>query len=207
MHAVDPNPPDPAAAARPRVLLVTPTTGYQAEAVRLAAERLGVSLLLATDRCHVLEDPWGDRALPIRFEAPEEAVERIVSLAAAAPLQAVMALGDRASVIAAAVNTRLGLAGHPPAAAAACRNKFLAHQAWAQAGLPVPRFARFAAASDPGEVAADVAFPCVLKPLTVSGGGGFIRATTRQSSRRRSGASENPCASPAYGSVRTRRAT
>jgi hypothetical protein len=28
-----------------------------------AAERLGVEVILATDRCHIMDDPWGDRAI------------------------------------------------------------------------------------------------------------------------------------------------
>ncbi|MHB8735212.1 MAG: ATP-grasp domain-containing protein [Terriglobales bacterium] len=173
---------------RPRVLLITATTGYQTEAVRQAAERLGVTLLLATDRCHVLEDPWGDRALAVRFEAApeamEEAVDRIVALAATAPFQGVVALGDRASVIAAGAAARLGLPGHPPEAAARARDKFLTHQVWAAALLPVARFERFPAVSDPDHLAARVTFPCVLKPLTLSGSRGVIRANDREEFRR-----------------------
>ena len=56
----------------PRVLLVAATTGYQVRSFDEAAKRLGVELVLATDRCHVLDDPWRDRAIPIRFRADEE---------------------------------------------------------------------------------------------------------------------------------------
>jgi len=44
----------------PRLLLFAATTGYQIRSFAEAARRLGISLTLATDRCHVLEDPWGD---------------------------------------------------------------------------------------------------------------------------------------------------
>ena len=46
-----------------RVLLLAKTTGYQTRAFGEAAERLGVELVYATDRCHVLEDPWQDKAI------------------------------------------------------------------------------------------------------------------------------------------------
>ena len=49
------------------VLLLATTTGYQTRAFGEAAERLGVELVFATDRCHLIEDPWQDRAIPIRF--------------------------------------------------------------------------------------------------------------------------------------------
>ena len=45
-----------------RVLLIGATTGYQTRVFADAAERLGYELVLATDRCHVLDDPWGDHA-------------------------------------------------------------------------------------------------------------------------------------------------
>ena len=51
-----------------RLLLIGATTGYQTRAFAAAAERLGYELVLATDRCHVLDDPWGDGALALRFE-------------------------------------------------------------------------------------------------------------------------------------------
>ncbi len=42
-----------------------------------AAERLGVELILVTDRCHVLEDPWGDQAEAVQFEQPDTAIEAL----------------------------------------------------------------------------------------------------------------------------------
>ena len=42
----------------PRLLLVAATTGYQVRVFADAARQLGVDVTLATDRCHVLDDPW-----------------------------------------------------------------------------------------------------------------------------------------------------
>ena len=44
----------------PRVLLLATTTGYQTRAFSEGAERLGIDVVYATDRCSVLEDPWQD---------------------------------------------------------------------------------------------------------------------------------------------------
>ena len=62
----------------PRVLLLYTTTGYQAEDFLKAARRLEIETLIGTDRCHVLEDPWADGAIPLRFEDPEAAVRSII---------------------------------------------------------------------------------------------------------------------------------
>ena len=39
------------------LLLFAATTGYQIRVFAEAARRLGVDVTLATDRCHILEDP------------------------------------------------------------------------------------------------------------------------------------------------------
>ena len=60
-----------------RVLLVASKTGYQVREFYGAAERLGIDLVLATDRCHVLDDPWGDQAAAVHFERPEAGIQEL----------------------------------------------------------------------------------------------------------------------------------
>jgi len=36
---------------------------------------LGVDLTLATDRCHILDDRWGDRAVAVKFDQIEESLQ------------------------------------------------------------------------------------------------------------------------------------
>jgi hypothetical protein len=69
-----------------RVLLLATTTGYQTRAFGDAAERLGVELAFATDRCHLIEDPWRDQAIPIRFYDEDASVEAILASATARPI-------------------------------------------------------------------------------------------------------------------------
>src|SRR5207247_3165815 len=107
----------------PRVLLLATTTGYQTRAFADAAERLGIDLVYATDRCNMLEDPWRDRAIPIRFFDELGALAAIIDADRNAPIDGVIAVGDRPTVIAASALEAFGLPGHPPAAAAAARNK------------------------------------------------------------------------------------
>ncbi|HEY8054818.1 MAG TPA: ATP-grasp domain-containing protein [Terriglobales bacterium] len=156
------------------VLLVAATTGYQAESFRRAAEGLGVRITLATDRCHKLPDPWGDNAIAVRFEDPKAALEGVKQRG---PYDGIVAAGDRAAVLAAAVAAALKLNFHSPGAAALCHNKFAFKQVIAGAGLPAPWVKRFEADKDnPVAAAAGVEFPCVLKPVLLSGSRGVIRA-------------------------------
>ena len=159
----------------PRVLLLATTTGYQTRAFGEAAERLGVDLVFATDRCEVLEDPWQDRAVPIRFSDESASVGAILELARTSPLDGVLAVGDRPTVIASLVQEGLGLPGHPAAAAAAARNKLLTREHLRALAPPNHWFRPVSIAMDPRELAASVSFPCVLKPLALSGSRGVMR--------------------------------
>src|SRR6266481_6310730 len=133
-----------------RILIVAATSGYQTRMFAGAARRLGMEPVLATDRCHVLEDPWGDRAIPVRFDDPYAAAETI---AQAGPFDGILAVADRPTWLAALAAEKLGMPYNSPASVEAARNKFLARQRFQAAGLPVPRFFRVPLGRDPAEAA------------------------------------------------------
>jgi hypothetical protein len=155
-----------------RLLLFAATTGYQIRVFAEAARRLGMDLTLATDRCHVLEDPWGDRAIPVKFDRIEESVEALRGI----ECDGVAAVGDRPAVLAAAAAEALGVPFHPLAAARACHDKYLARELYRAAGLRVPRYFNVPADADARAAAAEAPYPCVLKPLGLSASRGVIRA-------------------------------
>jgi hypothetical protein len=161
-----------------RVLLLATTTGYQIRSFGEAAEKLGVRLVFATDRCERLEDPWWDQAVPIRFHDVERSIRSIVRAVNGNPVHGVLAVGDRPTIVAARAAEALGLAGNPPDAACASRNKLACRLALARAGLPVPWFQPVPIARDPLELASKAPYPCVVKPLALSGSRGVIRANT-----------------------------
>jgi biotin carboxylase len=159
-----------------RVLLVATTTGYQTRSFGEAAEKLGVRLVFATDRCDQIEDPWWDQAVPIRFHDEERSVKAILEAVNGAPIHAVLAVGDRPTVVAARAAQALGLSGNPPDAACASRNKLAFRMALRMAGLPVPWFQAVPSDRDASSLAEQVPYPCVIKPLAMSGSRGVIRA-------------------------------
>ena len=161
-----------------RVLLVAATTGYQTRSFGEAAEKLGVRLVFATDRCDQLEDPWWDHAVPVRFHDEERSTAAIVAAVRASPVSGVLAVGDRPTVIAAYAARALGLPGNDPDAACASRNKLACRMALQRAGLPVPWFRVARADRDPRDLIHEVPYPCVVKPLALSGSRGVIRADT-----------------------------
>jgi ATP-grasp domain/L-amino acid ligase C-terminal domain 2/ATP-grasp N-terminal domain len=162
--------------------MLSATTGYQLRAFNDAADDLGVELIFATDRCHQLDDPWQDRAIAVRFHDTEASLDEIVRAAAPRPVRGVIAVGDRPVVLAAHAAAALGIPWHPPAAAAASANKLEARRRFADAGLPSPWFSSLRLNREPRTGNREPArFPCVLKPLGLSGSRGVIRADDRRS--------------------------
>lgn len=163
----------------PRVLLLATTTGYQTRMFGDAAERLGVELVLATDRCDMLDDPWRDRAIPIRFYDERRSVVAIVRAARSNPIDGMLVVGDRPTVVAALAAEALGLPGQPPAAVRIARNKQATRERLAAAGLLSPWFLPASVSSDADELAGAVSYPCVVKPLALSGSRGVMRVDDR----------------------------
>ena len=158
-----------------RVLLLATTTGYQTRAFGEAAERLGIDLVFATDRCHMIDDPWRDQAIPIRFHDEPAAVAGILAVAESRPLHGILVVGDRPTVIGARVAHALGIPGHPAAAAAVARNKQRTRERFRAAGLGVPWFVATTTAADPYDVARSIRYPAVVKPAALSGSRGVMR--------------------------------
>jgi biotin carboxylase len=165
-----------------RILLLSTTTGYQLRSFDEAAGKLGFELVFATDRCHQLDDPWRDRAVAVRFHEESASLETLAREAEGKPFNGIIAVGDRPTQLAARAARRLGLAGHPPEAAAAAANKRDARVRFSAAGLAVPWHLTLPVHGDEERHAIDrrIEYPCVLKPLGLSGSRGVIRADTPQ---------------------------
>ncbi len=166
--------------SKKRLLILTSKLGYQARSFAEAAARLGVDVDFGTDRCHQLDDPWQDGALPLHFERPEEAARVILRAAAVRPVHAILALGDRPTVASAHAARALGLPSNPPESVETCRSKLRQREALRAAGLPVPEFFSFGLAEELPAALARVRFPCVLKPLSLSASQGVIRANNTE---------------------------
>ena len=121
-----------------RVLILSTTTGYQLRSFGEAANRAGIELMFATDRCHQLDDPWQDHAVAVRFHEEDASLAAIVEASRSRPVDGVIPVGDRPVVLAARTAQALGLRGNDPAAAAAAGDG-RARAAHAEAGRPPRR--------------------------------------------------------------------
>src|SRR5258706_2170772 len=166
-----------------RIPLFTHKLGYQTRSFEEAAKKLGVELVYITDRCHQLEDPWGDRAIPVKFESPEIAAHDVLEQVRATQIDGILAIGDRPVVAAAYVARGLGLAYNHPLAVDACRNKLRMREIFRDAGLLTPWFRKVPVHPAPEPALLGITYPCVLKPLSLAASQGVIRANNREEFR------------------------
>ncbi|NJN95012.1 MAG: ATP-grasp domain-containing protein [Anaerolineales bacterium] len=158
-----------------RVILLMKATTYRSRPFLEAAARLGIEVVKGIDMPPELAEYW-HAPLGLQFDQPEEAVQAITDFARQTPVQAILAVDDSATVLAALASEALGLAFNSSEAALAARNKHRMRQLLSAAGVPCPQFRLFDMTDEPTRVAAEVEYPCVVKPLLLSGSRGVIRA-------------------------------
>src|SRR6266403_1976645 len=165
-----------------RVLVFAGKLGYQTRSFDAAARKLGVEFGFVTDRCHHLDDPWGDRAIAVHFESAESAAYTVLEKTrhGGERVDGILALGDRPAVAAAYVARGLGMTYNHPAAVEACRSKLRMREVFRDAGLLVPWFRVVALHPAPEPSLLGISYPCVLKPLSLSASTGVIRANNRE---------------------------
>ena len=141
-----------------------------------AAKALGADVVVASDHEQVLAGDDGERALAVYLRRPELAADAIVEFAGETPLDAIVPVDDKGVVVAAIASDRLGLASNPPSAASATRNKLEMRRALRSAGVRQPEFRVLYPISDAAEVASEVGWPVVIKPVGLAASQGVIRA-------------------------------
>src|SRR3984893_12623759 len=168
------------ATPRKRLLLFASKLGYQTRSFDEAARRLDIDLGFVTDRCHQLDDPWGDRAIAVHFESPDAAAHTVLeAVRGRGGVEGIVALGDRPTVAAAYVARGLGLPYNHPAAVEACRSKLRTREVFRDAGLHVPWFRAVSLRPVPEPALLGISYPCVLKPISLSASQGVMRVNDR----------------------------
>lgn len=159
-----------------RLLLLMTTNTYRASAFIEAAQRLGVPVVVGSDREQILSAANPGGHLTLNFLAPEQASGAIVAFAKQYPIQAVVSADDDGAILAAMAAAALGLRHNPVDAVTAARDKHRMRAVLVAAGLPSPHSTLVSIDEDPEEAARRVSFPCVVKPLFLSASRGVIRA-------------------------------
>src|SRR5262249_9453310 len=154
---------------RPRALLLLPTTTYRAADFLAAAERLGVEVVAASEKPNVMAERHPEGLVTLDFRNPGEAARCAAELHAANPIDAVIPADEAAAVVAAAMGAGLGLKHNSVDAARAARDKSVLVDLLRRAGLRTPAFRVCSLDESAESVGAAVRYPCVLKPLFLSG--------------------------------------
>ncbi|MDD9949052.1 MAG: ATP-grasp domain-containing protein [candidate division Zixibacteria bacterium] len=136
---------------------------------------MNLEVVVGSDFCQVLAKEW-DIPLSLRLRYVAQAVDEIVDYAREHPLDAIVPVDDYTTEIAARACKVLGLPHNTPEAAIAARNKYRMRELLSAAGVWCPCFARFDLSLPVEEIALEQRYPCVLKPVLLSGSRGVIRA-------------------------------
>ena len=158
-----------------KLILLATAFSYRVSAFEQAAKKLGIPVVRGEDVPPPLIGKT-DTPLGLDYRDIPRSAQLIAAFGKENPVGAVIGLDDSGTLIASAAAARLGLPFNDPKAALAARSKAVMREHFARAGVPSPRFRRYTLEDDPAEIAAGQVYPCVLKPTTMSGSRGVMRA-------------------------------
>lgn len=158
-----------------RVMLLMSPASYRGNAFTRAAAKLGLETLVIVDLPNELTEHY-EAEMTVNFADLDGSVERLARIADERPVDAVLSVDDSATELAALVGQRLGLPNNSPQSATAARDKWVMRTMLQDGGAPCPFFERYSASTDPKVIADGVTYPCVIKPVRLSGSRGVIRA-------------------------------
>lgn len=159
-----------------RILLLLSRQSYRADAFLTAAAKLGVDVVVGSDHQPALGALAPGHALQLPLADPEAGARTIAEFAHSHPLDAVLAAEDDGALLAAHAAAALGLPANTPDSAANARFKHLLRRRLAEAGVEGPTFRVASVHDDPARIAANVPYPCVVKPVFLAASRGVIRA-------------------------------
>jgi len=159
---------------RPRLLIIAPHQSYRIAPYISAAEQLGVDITVASAGEHSIISVI-NKGLHIDFSDQQQALADILAASVKTPFQAVLGTDDISVALAASVASALGLAHNPPESASIARRKDHARACLQAAGVAVPQFQRIELNESIPAQLESLSYPCVLKPLAMSGSRGVIR--------------------------------
>ena len=139
-----------------------------------AANKLGLDVVVASDIDQPLADMYPGRWLTLPYHDIERGAQAVARYADRFPLDAVVAVDDPGTLLAAQASMALELTGNRPESVAGTRDKSALRRALDGCGVRSPwwHVYRFDAAS-PAE---DLEYPVVIKPLGLNGSRGVMRA-------------------------------
>jgi len=163
----------------PRVLLLVPVTSYRTEAFLDAARRLRLDVTVGSNHRQLLAKFAPGRTLYINLRDNTSTLAAIVRHCRDYPVAAVIGTDDETTTLAAQAAAALEVQHNAISAVSAARNKLQFRRLMSNAQLNGPGFNRIELSAHATTVSATMKYPCVLKPLDLSGSRGVIRANNK----------------------------
>ena len=155
-------------------MLIAPSGSYRIAAYSRAALALGRSILVVSNSVHSLVAEVAS-GITVDFGQPEQAYSDIITALDGMDVACLLATDDSCVALCSRVAAYLGLPQNSAAAALLTQRKDLAREALARAGCNTPSYQLIAIENaDPSTLS--LAYPVVLKPLSLSASRGVIRA-------------------------------
>lgn len=163
------------------VLLLVPKESYRAQAFIKGASHLGISLTIASQDSLPMAYKMRGKAIVVSIEEPLTAVKQIRQASANSRFDAVVSIDDAGLKAAALASQELGLKHISASTTDLAQNKIAMRNRLSLANVNQPRFETFRDGESFDDKVAQVGkFPIVLKPATLSGSIGVIRANSPQ---------------------------
>ncbi|HDZ77738.1 MAG TPA: hypothetical protein ENH39_00335, partial [Gammaproteobacteria bacterium] len=158
----------PLNAAKRRVLLVSPPESYRIQPYVRAAISLGIDVNLASQGEWAISSPHS-AGIDVPLQDHRAALTTLVELFKQRQYDAVIGTDDSTLELAAKLAKKIGLQQNPPTAVRLARRKDLSRQCLHQAGIQVPAFSVVEVSEHQLPDKPHFGFPCVIKPLALSG--------------------------------------
>ncbi len=162
------------------VLLLIPSHSYRTSDFMRAASDLDISVIVGIDTEFIISADQ-ENVIALNFSDPEEAAEAISEFRPDISLDAILAVDDAGTLVAAKASQMLELPHNSVSSVELTRDKYALRVALSRSKLPSPGYKLFEATQSQDElehIADSIEYPVVLKPRGLSGSQGVIRANT-----------------------------
>ena len=164
-------------AQEPTLLLIAPLFSYRITPYLQAARQFNLKVVIASQGENSLVSSIA-QGIHINLSNLEQAFEQLTIACAEHDIRGVVATDDYTVELAARLARHLRLPHNPPQATRLTRWKHLARQQLKSAGLTVPWHQLIPLQGEFTQQ--DIPYPCVIKPLNLSGSRGVIRVDNEQ---------------------------
>ncbi len=163
---------------KPGLLLLIPNGSYRTQDFVSAAKSFDVPVTVGSNHKPVLQKQTSNETLFVDFSNDAQSVAQIVEFNRFNNVHAIIGVDEVTTLVAAKASAALSLKHNPPEAVSTTHDKYKMRCALFDSELNNPEFKLVKCDADVAVAAQNQAYPCVLKPTSLSASRGVIRADT-----------------------------